>query len=865
MFDPKRPSIFAVGLDKARADPCLIVWDIEAQGVPGSASPSAFNVGGVVPSVQTPVIEKADGEGITALTWIPSRPFSLACGTHAKWIRIYDLRNTERISIPAHNREVLGICFDPLNDDRFASFSEDGKIKVWDMHKLQVPLCTISPGTKSVSQVAWSPTRDGILASVSPGDSTVKLWDVNALSGGTGSGAHWGGASSASVVDGVLSTPPMRVQTFSEPVAGMSWHPEDDSRVVVLSNSGTVEDIQLREPMPLAWSPQNDIIFSLGNNIQERVIDDAKILRSTGAADSTVRRGQKYRRETDGHAPDLLSVDDVGRLGEDGDEDELDDSDSEARSVGDSTADGDDGPGDAAAAVLDGEPAAAERDLTVHDVSIAIADRARRGYGLDEKANMDIAVADGDSTLEQVWRWARGMFKLAGGRNYEGVYQILTQASSAVGNDEPAAPQTTPLVSFPYFNSRRRQLALKVCGWVFHSQQDDGFEQYLQMLEKLGKYEEAAATAIWNMDLERCIEALTRGGEAVGPQPDRDDLSLLAMALAGYPQSSASGGPPKAWAQMCTRMRPQIKHPYARAILTFLSSTSTREFSVITKDPRIALPDRLAFALRFLDDKSLGQFIEEETMDHVERGDLRGMPLTGLTPLGVILAENYVVGSGDVQTAVLLLSLASPRLFVEPRVEYWLEEYRELLNRWQMWTTRAKLDVALGQRGLLAKQPQAHVLLRCTFCNQSLVHGQGKNASRARPHRVGMTAPPTRTMSVSRSHSCSSCSNTLPSCCICLMQLGTRDDAAELAGQDGAAKPGAALRSAAGRGEARTTAVATTHVKPKEGTSFDDWFSWCQHCMHGGHARHLIDWFTTHDLCPVTGCNCQCGNQDIVK
>ena len=24
---------------------------------------------------------------------------------------------------------------------------------------------------------------------------------------------------------------------------------------------------------------------------------------------------------------------------------------------------------------------------------------------------------------------------------------------------------------------------------------------------------------------------------------------------------------------------------------------------------------------------------------------------------------------------------------------------------------------------------------------------------------------------------------------------------------------------------------------------FDNWFTWCQNCKHGGHALHLIEWF----------------------
>ena len=24
---------------------------------------------------------------------------------------------------------------------------------------------------------------------------------------------------------------------------------------------------------------------------------------------------------------------------------------------------------------------------------------------------------------------------------------------------------------------------------------------------------------------------------------------------------------------------------------------------------------------------------------------------------------------------------------------------------------------------------------------------------------------------------------------------------------------------------------------------FEQWFTWCQSCRHGGHAQHMVDWF----------------------
>ena len=43
---------------------------------------------------------------------------------------------------------------------------------------------------------------------------------------------------------------------------------------------------------------------------------------------------------------------------------------------------------------------------------------------------------------------------------------------------------------------------------------------------------------------------------------------------------------------------------------------------------------------------------------------------------------------------------------------------------------------------------------------------------------------------------------------------------------------------------------------------FGKWFSWCQTCKHGGHIRHLIEWFNDHEKCPFLHCKCKCLSLD---
>ena len=40
--------------------------------------------------------------------------------------------------------------------------------------------------------------------------------------------------------------------------------------------------------------------------------------------------------------------------------------------------------------------------------------------------------------------------------------------------------------------------------------------------------------------------------------------------------------------------------------------------------------------------------------------------------------------------------------------------------------------------------------------------------------------------------------------------------------------------------------------------SLEQWFVWCQFCRHGGHQKHLEEWFRVNEECPVSNCKCLC-------
>ena len=97
-----------------------------------------------------------------------------------------------------------------------------------------------------------------------------------------------------------------------------------------------------------------------------------------------------------------------------------------------------------------------------------------------------------------------------------------------------------------------------------------------------------------------------------------------------------------------------------RAIFSFLTSKDDHYTSVLEEDG-LLLVDRLGFAVTFLDDAGLENFMEREWAGMLEAGRLEGLVLSGGEREGAELLQRFVDRTADVQTvswmAVKVLSL----------------------------------------------------------------------------------------------------------------------------------------------------------------------------------------------------------------
>lgn len=141
-------------------------------------------------------------------------------------------------------------------------------------------------------------------------------------------------------------------------------------------------------------------------------------------------------------------------------------------------------------------------------------------------------------------------------------------------------------------------------------------------------------------------------------------------------------------------------------------------------------------------------------------GDLEGVLLLGLRSTGLDLLQSYLNRTADVQTVALASSFVSPGLFcLDKRLERWIETYRRLLDRLQLYTTRAMFDGARGRRARLVieqakgagrtveaqevnkalrKLAPPQILLRCQFCSVNVSIPFGDGAGTATVTRVSL-------------------------------------------------------------------------------------------------------------------------------
>ena len=172
------------------------------------------------------------------------------------------------------------------------------------------------------------------------------------------------------------------------------------------------------------------------------------------------------------------------------------------------------------------------------------------------------------------------------------------------------------------------------------------------------------------------------------------------------------------------RLLVRIQDPYCRMMLSYLAVGDWYE---VLDEEILPLRERIAIALRFLDDQALTRYFRRTLQSCREDGLIEGLILSGLNREGFDILQSYADKTGDIQTAAILSCLVCPVKFSDRRAERWLETYRELLDSWRLFHHRCQLDIERGE--ILSAAIKADeiasfewvprsFLIRCSYCSK---------------------------------------------------------------------------------------------------------------------------------------------------
>lgn len=320
-FCPADPNYLAVGLDKVRGDPSLVIWDVQsclpALSLPRATVPESETVisrpqpriprADVGPRTDARILQQhAPTEVVSALSFLPQSTHLLLAGMSARWLRLFDLRSPTSATTNVASK-VSGIAINPMDPHQVACCG-DNTVTVWDIRRLLHPLLTFAekdavadgarprPGS-IVHHVEFSSTRRGMLAVMEKDSTYVRFWDLrrsNVTDGLDGERSHdssqsrvqrrswtnlpWTasaygakqGESEHHDITAIVLADTRRTKHFSKSLSSFALVPNSrpfsiTTEVMVVNKEGDLELYALHDtPKQTAWSSRGDLAIGGG-------------------------------------------------------------------------------------------------------------------------------------------------------------------------------------------------------------------------------------------------------------------------------------------------------------------------------------------------------------------------------------------------------------------------------------------------------------------------------------------------------------------------------------------------------------------------------------------------------------------------
>mmetsp|Transcript_5355 Transcript_5355/g.20004 ORF Transcript_5355/g.20004 Transcript_5355/m.20004 type:complete len:427 (-) Transcript_5355:94-1374(-) len=156
----------------AGGDGLINVWEIESEQ--GKSE--------LQPSISIPVEFKDSsqfGRGVESVCFHHHHRDILGAACDDRMLRVYDLRSPTMPAREAqgHDSEINDFNFSPFNEFLFATAGADSLVKLWDLRNLKKSLHTLQGHADEVFHAQFSPHNDSVLATAGA-DRRVMVWDI---------------------------------------------------------------------------------------------------------------------------------------------------------------------------------------------------------------------------------------------------------------------------------------------------------------------------------------------------------------------------------------------------------------------------------------------------------------------------------------------------------------------------------------------------------------------------------------------------------------------------------------------------------------------------------------------------------------
>ena len=198
--------ILMVGFDKARNDSGLIFYNVEniLERRKLSMGDKEEEYADSSSSISI-VSQYGSSQGVHSACWLAKPSNLFVVGMGFKWIRAYNLLDpTAGPVLTISTKSVLGLTADPFNASRFASFSEDGYIRIWDSAiSLSEPLLVINTDFRqNLVDISFSPSKSGLFCAYGKDNASIRVWQLDQVSPSISGTSNLGDMTSSSSSSG---------------------------------------------------------------------------------------------------------------------------------------------------------------------------------------------------------------------------------------------------------------------------------------------------------------------------------------------------------------------------------------------------------------------------------------------------------------------------------------------------------------------------------------------------------------------------------------------------------------------------------------------------------------------------------------